>query len=315
MQKLALALLAAACIATAGEAADRGPRMRTLAEPLQFRPLGGSSPQLPRLAAQAREHALASRKGIGSNAIVDESSGQTLVIAAVANTPGGFGTFFTSDLTLTNLTTEDQDIAIFYLARGQDSSASPGFRATLPGDVPPATIENVLDELGLTGVGALYIVPITDNVEPEFDPDSSIDAYTRLLTPGDEGELSQSFPAIYPDYLTVETEALALGHRQDPNFRVNAGVVNLSETAQSFSVTIFHETGFTGLTINVPPFSMNQVPIPAGDFGALSLLFFPNSDEAFEWIGYAASNDNRSGDSWSSFAGRIADPTGFGKRR
>lgn len=313
MQKIFLAVLAAAAIATGADAADRS--LRVPAQPLEFRPLGGSPGQLPRLAAQARDHALALQKGIGTNAIVDESSGQEIVIAAVANTPGGFGTFFTSDLTLVNLTEEDQDIAIFYLARGQDSSDAAGFGATLPGDTPPQTIENILEALGLSGVGALYILPITDDANPQFDPSSSIDAYTRLLTPGDEGELSQSFPAIYPDYLTVETEALALGHRQDPNFRVNAGVVNLSETAQNFLVTVFHDSGFVDFTINVPPFSMNQIPIPAGNFGPLSLLFVPESDEAFEWIGYAASNDNRSGDSWSSFAGRLADPDGFGKRR
>lgn len=295
-------------------AAERFSRFGPPQATIKLEPLRGGPGQLPRLVGQVRAHQEAVRKGVAGSAVVAESSGQTLLIAAAANTPGGFGSFFTSDLTLANLDGEDQDVAIFYLARGQDNRMALGATATLSASSPPVTVENILAELGESGIGSLYIVPITSAAQPVFDPDSSIDAYSRLLTPGDEGELSQSFPAIYTDFLEIEVEALALGHRQDANFRVNAGVVNLSETAQNFLVTIFHETNFVDFVINVPPFSMNQVAIPAENFGALSLLFEPESNQAFEWVGYAASNDNRSGDSWSSFAARVALPGDFAKR-
>lgn len=295
-------------------AAERSARFGPPQATIQLEPLGGVPGQLPLLVSQVRAHQEAARKGVEGSAVVAESTGQILLIAAVANTPGGFGSFFTSDLTLANLDTEDQDVAIFYLARGQDNRNASGARTTISAATPPGTVPNILAQLGVSGVGSLYIVPITNATQPSFDPDSSIDAYSRLLTPGDEGELSQSFPAIYTDFLEDEIEALALGHRQDANFRVNAGVVNLSETAQNFLVTIFHETNFVEFVINVPPFSMNQVAIPAGNFGALSLLFEPESNQAFEWVGYAASNDNRSGDSWSSFAARIVPPEDFAKR-
>ncbi len=312
MRQYAIALATLFLFIAPAQAVEAQGRFGPATEKIRFEPLDWSPGQISQLTQQARAHQVAS-KGVEGSAVVAESSGQIIVIAAVANTPGGFGSFFTSDLTLVNLSDGPQDIAIFYLARGQDNRNATGVRATLE-DAPPITIENILAELGQTGVGSLYIVPITSDANAAFDPVSSIDAYSRLLTPGDEGELSQSFPAIYPDYLEFETEALALGHRQDQNFRVNAGAVNLSETAQNFLVTVFGESELAEFVITVPPFSMNQIAIPAVSFGALSLLFEPESSAAFEWIGYAASNDNRSGDSWSSFAAVVADPSAFTKQ-
>ncbi len=312
MRQFAISLVTLFLVVSPVQASERTTRFGPPSGPIRFEPLSGQPGQLGRLINQVRAHQQAARKGVEGSAIVAEASGQTILIAAAANTPGAFDSFFTSDLTFVNLGDEPQDIAIFYLARGVDSRNATGARTTIDG--PPVTVQNILAQLGVSGVGSLLIVPISNGSQPEFDPDSSIDAYSRLLTPGDEGELSQSFPAVYPDFLEFEIDALALGHRQDANFRVNAGVVNLEETAQSFLVTIFHETNFVEFVIDVPPFSMNQVPIPAGNFGALSILFEPQSAQAFEWIGYAASNDNRSGDSWSSFAARIADPDDFAKR-
>ncbi len=55
------------------------------------------------------------------------------------------------------------------------------------------------------------------------------------------------------------------------------------------------------MSVAVKPFSMQQVPVPEGDYGALTALFEVGGGE-FPWTAYGSSVDNLTGDGWTSQA-------------
>ena len=79
------------------------------------------------------------------------------------------------------------------------------------------------------------------------------------------------------------------------------GIVNLDATSHTFRLTLTGERKSTTLSIGVAPFSMRQVPLPEGDYGALTALFEVAGGE-FPWIAYGSSVDNLTGDGWASQA-------------
>ena len=57
-------------------------------------------------------------------------------------------------------------------------------------------------------------------------------------------------------------------------------------------------------TVTVPAYGMVQQSIPAGDYGALSVIFdiTDSAGASIAWVGYASSTDNITGDGWVSIA-------------
>jgi hypothetical protein len=87
----------------------------------------------------------------------------------------------------------------------------------------------------------------------------------------------------------------------DPQFRTNAGIVNLDSTSHTFLLTLTGERKSATLSVEVEPFSMRQVPLPEGDYGALTALFQVTGG-GFPWTAYGSSVDNLTGDGWASQA-------------
>lgn len=229
------------------------------------------------------------------------------IIPAAGSLAGGGGTFFRSDVTFANYADGPQQILVIWLERGVDGTSAPTFLSTLPEG--PLTIREYVASLGLSGLGSLMVFAADAAGEPDFE-NGNIDGFSRIWTnqPGASGTVSQPFPAMSDFSLFGEFEGIALGLRQDDEYRTNAGVVNLDVVAHTFDVTVFGENGFTEFTINVPALSMQQVAIPAGNHGALALSFIPDVDEVdFGWIAYGTSVDNRTGDGWVANASLVSD--------
>lgn len=240
------------------------------------------------------------RPAIGTEAVQVDWALPGLLIPAAGSLQGGGGTFFRSDVTLTTYGDADQEVLIVWLPRGVDGRGQPAFRTTIPFDTPPVTIRDFVGELGLSGLGALLIFGVEPGTTTP-DEDALIHGFSRIWTPqpGSNGTVSQNFGAQDPDMMVGEFLAVSMGLRQDPGFRTNGGIVNLGLTTRTFTVAVVGETSETEFDMTLPPLSMQQSAIPAGNYGAVTLVFI--SDESDEgWAAYGTSVDNVTGDGWVS---------------
>ena len=75
-------------------------------------------------------------------------------------------------------------------------------------------------------------------------------------------------------------------------------------------MTFIGEKMTTTTTLTVKAFGMVQQAVPAGDYGALQIVFqVTNAGSDFvTWIGYASSTDNITGDGWVSLASADLTP-------
>jgi photosystem II stability/assembly factor-like uncharacterized protein len=222
-----------------------------------------------------------------------------LVFAAAANAAGALGTYFRSDVTLMNDRATPQDVIAVWLAEGSDGTDAPSLRLTL---APSAiTVTNFVGKMGLSGVGSLLFIGIDANAN--LDTAASLTGFSRIWTAGPDGRgsVSQSLPAAHIASLGGNSAAAAIGLRMDSDFRTNVGIVNLDTTSHTFLLTLTGERKSAALSVSVEPFSMRQVPLPEGDYGALTARFEVTSGE-FPWTAYGSSVDNLTGDGWASQA-------------
>jgi hypothetical protein len=244
--------------------------------------------------------ALRQLRGPRASVISLESSDSALVFPISGNVAGAFNTFYRTEITLINYLDRNQNIAIGWLALGQDNTDEPFQDFTLgEGEwiSDPDFVGNVLHKSGL---GAILILAYDS--EGNFDDTAEIDGTSRIYTQSSAGgSSSQSFPSVSPIDSIDSFTAVALGLRHGNGFRTNAGVLNLDTVPHRW--TVFGGDGGE-FTINVPAASVVQAPVP-GDFptsaGFLILGFEPEAD-GFTWSAYASSNDNVSGDGWVSRA-------------
>jgi hypothetical protein len=273
----------------------------------------------PRLLAQLKARGTTRRAshapGVHASAIVDEVSARAFIIPAAGSLAGGGGTlFFRSDITLANYRDTAQQVLVGFWAQGTTNPFASAAYKTLT--LPPGQFVTIQDfvatSLGTSGLGTLIFIPYTGT---DFDSSGAIDGFSRIYTkqPGSTGTVSQPFDAIDPDTLSSQyiDEAVALGLRQDANFRTNFGIVNVDAADHVFNVSFVGEKLQTTLTVTVKAYGMIQQSIPAGDYGAVSILFQVTDagNNFVSWVGYASSTDNISGDGWVSVASADMSPS------
>lgn len=263
--------------------------------------------RLPRLLDQVRS--ARSTPCATPFASIDLST-NVFIIPAAGSLAGAGGTFFRSDVTFINFDVVEQRLAVLWLGRDAGIPDPPSFAVTLPPNGMAVTIEDfVSTRLALSGLGALLVVAV--NAQGQFDGDSSIDGTSRIWTtqPGSSGSVSQMFRAVDLISLFLEDDAISLGLRHDDRFRTNIGIVNVDEVPRTFQLTITGERFNSQMMLTVPASSMSQVPVPAGNYGALSVLFRPPADAPqLIWAAYGTTVDNVTGDSWASMAAAIYPP-------
>jgi hypothetical protein len=272
-------------------------------------------PGLPaQLLAQLHARRTAHAKGVRASAITDSISARAFIIPAAGSTAGGGGTlFFRSDVTLVNYRDTPQTVVAGFWSQGTTNTLNLATYKTVT--LPPQQFVTVQDfvaqSLGASGLGSLVFIPYTGTT---IDSNSAIDGFSRIYTkqPGSAGTVSQPFDAIDPDTLSVQyiDEGIALGLRQDADFRTNFGIVNVDAAQHVYKVSFVGEKLQTNVTITVPAYGMIQQAIPAGDYGALQILYQVTDagNNTVSWIGYASSTDNITGDGWVSIASANFSP-------
>ncbi|HJT18229.1 MAG TPA: hypothetical protein VJ853_12605, partial [Thermoanaerobaculia bacterium] len=216
------------------------------------------------------------------------------------NIAGANGTFFHSDLSIANRAGVSQRIAIAFLRRGVNSGSDSVTIMTLSANSVTDIDDFVASKLNKTDLGALLISG--ENADGSIDATALLDATSRIWTaqPGSAGTVSQSLSAIPID--DVIADSYALGLKQDSRFRTNVGFVNTSGNTRNFNVTVRGTSGTTTMTAQTVPYSMNQVAIPAGNWGDLSLLVGTSATDLDWWSAYGTTVDNVTGDGWVSHA-------------
>lgn len=229
-----------------------------------------------------------------------------VLVPAAGSIPGNNGTFFRSDISITNLRNVPQVVFMHWLPQGRAGAEFSPVRLTLPSGSTISSEDFVTEILHESGLGAIDIVSVTDFSQE--DGGGRLHVTSRIWSPqaGSAGTVSQSLPSL--EYLRIFSERVAItGLRHGPRFRTNVGIVNLDNGPQTFRV---HVSGKDVLPVvpvffDVPvaPRSMQQVSVPWPDDSQIrvdvEVLPLAGGGRLTLWTAYAANVDNVTGDSWS----------------
>jgi len=231
------------------------------------------------------------------------------VIPAGGSLSGAFGTNFKSDVMISNHRSVAQLVDIsFFALNGNGADGFQLKRVSIPANSAAFFPDIVRNTLGKTGLGTLDFRARTST--GSLDTDGKLDAFSRIWTPQANsagtvfagGTTSQAFPPLTIDNLSGTASATILGLQQDGTFRTNVGIFSEdSSRSHTFGVSLVGTGGNTTFTITVQAWSMNQVSVPAGNWGNFALTITPDSSMSGQWwSAYASSSDNITGDGWVS---------------
>ena len=244
--------------------------------------------------------------------ILDQVS-SSFLIPVVGSTPGANGTFFRSDVAISNFADAPQRILVTLIPRANSGVNLFTRTFELPsyqnhGDLGIISDDFLATHMNSSGLAALLVQAI--NPSGGADNAARIDGFSRIWTPlpstlgANAGNASQTFIPVQTSHLVGnQFSAFAPGMRQDASYRMNVGIVNLSNAQQTWRVDVFGASGDATFNVTVPANSMDQVSVPGGNLGTATVAFTMIGGSAdARWSAYAASVDNRSGDGWSRSA-------------
>lgn len=241
-----------------------------------------------------------------------------LLIPAAGSIQGGNGTFFRSDIQISNLREDEpQLVELLWIPRGGSASVTRRVIEIQPlsGIVSEDFVTNIMEE---TGLGSLMIRGVLEN--GAADPLAELHAVSRIWTPqpGTTGTTSQSFPAV-PLNSTDERRLTIFGQRIDERYRTNVGIVNADpDAAHDFDLILVGVTadgepwGPFAQRVSLGPWSMQQYAVE--DVPPLSILQIEvapvlEADETPRpWIAYGSTVDNVTGDAWSNVGFPTLEP-------
>jgi hypothetical protein len=229
-----------------------------------------------------------------------------VLIPAAGNAQGANGTFFKSDISIINLASHDQVVALQWLPEGVTSTVTP-LTITMPARTGLRSADFVHDYFGQTGLGSIIVTGVTG--AGTVDSTAALYVNARIWTPepGTAGTTSQSFPAVPLSLINTPVAALfAVGGADDAaNYRVNVGIVNVDPSnTQTFVVTLPGTTTQT-FTVTIPPMSMQQISLGSNVSSTAQISIqnaTPSATHSNSWLAYGSTIDNVTGDAWSELA-------------
>jgi hypothetical protein len=185
-------------------------------------------------------------------AMRDAPGDSTLLVPVAGHVTGSRGEDFRSDLTLWASDGAQHTIVIGWVARDRDNRAVALDRLVI-GPGPSSFPDFVVRTLGRTGLGAIAVAAVDES--GAIDRTTRIFGASRVTSPGGCGaNASIAVPAARVLPAGGNVDAFPL----EPDARATLGIVNAESAARTWNVY----AGFSGLaTIDVPPFSMVQVPL------------------------------------------------------
>jgi hypothetical protein len=227
------------------------------------------------------------------------------LVQVVINAPGRNNTFFATDYFLSNGRNAVQEVLVGFLAAGVSNVGVPATRYSLTAN----TTYNIDDYLGAgpgrlnkSGVGALVISAVFTGTNT-VDTSGLIVGAARIWTkePGSNGTNSFTEWGVFQGTIHGDFPCLAVGGRQNNDFRANWLAVNLDTVPRQFTGT-FVGGNTVQATVSLPPLSMQELAVPSSLVptanGYFLSAFFPNDNAEFPWNAGIVSADNITGDSW-----------------
>ena len=242
--------------------------------------------------------------------IIPMSGAPHILIPAAGDVSGANGTHFRSDISIINLRNTTQRVQLYWLPQGSSGVAIAPVIITLnpqSGFVSENFAANVMNQSGL---GSIEVAGVRqDNT---FDSAALLHVTARIWTPrpdGAAGTMSQTFPAIVLSSTEASVKAI-FGMRQGPQYRLNAGISNPTESPRRFRVTVVVSPSGGGtpvqtqFDVDVAAQSMEQRSVAGTTEGLAQFLIEDITQPAVvgPWHAWASSVDNQSGDAWSQMA-------------
>lgn len=261
------------------------------------------------IASIAISIALASTLGASGLSTPKTSSNQIIIPAAIS-AEGANGTYFRSDIRITNLRDTAQLVVLYWAPSGAAGPADFELVELESGETF-ASDDFVAEVLHESGIGAVGVQALDD--ASEVDPDALLHVTSRVWTlqPGTEGTSSQAFAPIAAEDVFAE-HVFIIGHTRNEQYRTNIGIVNLDEVARTFDVTVSGETPTLlpeVYQVTVPAFSMTQFPTEGAPQNRLRVDIEQQADAGGTrspfWIAYASSVDNVTGDGWTTVGAEL----------
>lgn len=252
---------------------------------------------------------LSASASFASGLIVPKASSHQIVIPAAASAEGANGTYFRSDIRITN----HRDVAQRVYLQWVPQNGGPIPAVVTYIDIEPnatyASDDFVREVMNFEGLGAIVARAVDANGVD--DPNGRLHATTRVWTPqpftDGLGTTAQSFPSI-PLNEIVSERVVIIGHRRNDRYRTNLGILNLDSTgAHRFRVFVSGENPTLVPEIHhvdVPALALVQVPLPGVPQNQLRIDIeeevAAGQGHLTLWTAYASSVDNTTGDAWST---------------
>ena len=241
---------------------------------------------------------------LSAEVIVPQTGAPRVWVPVAGHAAGANGTFFRSEISVTNLRSATQRVRVYWLPQGSTGPATPLQTYDIPAGRGIASDDFVDRILQQRGLGAIEIVGVTNT--GALDPQAVLHVTSRIWTPrpdGGDGTMSQTFPAVIAGASQASDVKDVYGMRRGTQYRLNVGVLNPSASTQRFRivVTIDGPSGVNVETVefDVPSRSMDQVLIPGTSTGVAFVRVEDLGGGAGDWQTWASSVDNQSGDAWS----------------
>ena len=215
------------------------------------------------------------------------------VIPVAGSVAGGFGSFFRTEVTITNPSPFGIGVVLVYHPAGRSAEPGDPRRNTLLVGNESRTYTDIVETMGQTGLGSI------DVLTSGFTPVITTRIYNDAGTAGTSG---------FTEEVVTSNEAIRSGAYADftipfdlTNYRVNVGIRTLGEPA-TFVVTVHDATGaVVGSTAErtVPASYFEQIPLSAflagvtPPAGGLARIHVTSGGSA---VFYTATNDNRTND-------------------
>jgi len=247
---------------------------------------------------EARQRRQQTRRAVTPNVVSVDWEKEAFIIPVAGSIQGGGGTFFRSDVTIANRRLAPQLVNVGFLVRGQNNGNVQMHRFSIDANTTTQTRDFIASALGTSGLGTILVIAVDSN--GNTDDNAEIDGFSRIWTPqpGSAGSVSQAFESI--DLEDSLLTSYAYGLRQDAGFRTNVGLVNLYAGTNTFTIFVNGTGGSTTFTQTVQPYSMEQIPLPAGAWGDCYIRITSSDTNPNWWSAYGTSVDNVTGDGWVS---------------
>lgn len=245
----------------------------------------------------------------GQNVVTRGPVPQLLIPAAGAQQGDG-NTFFRSDITLINYRGVDQRVRLQWLPRDTTGVGIAPVDITISSASGIASEDFVTNIMQRSGLGAILVTGIDAGGSPDLS--ALLVATSRIWTPenGSSGTESQSLPSIATTDIASGIVTV-LGSRRDARYRMNAGIVNLATTTQTFQVTLGGSFGTQTQQVTVPAMAMTLFGVtgaPSTIPLQIQVVNVGAPPRSSSWVTYASSIDNVTGDAWTTLGFNSGPP-------